>query len=227
MQFAETFKRLRIKSGKSRYKLAQYSGLSEPYILRLESGERTNPSRDVVMMLGTALAQGVPSIEIWDIDALMLSADYAPLRRRGEGGSGAAPGAEAVAEPSAVFHVHPIQRREALASDRGRLAGDVHVVLRHEQRRVTQVLFQQEHVAAVEQKMGRIGMPQEMDVQPRDTGGLGQPSRKGADTVRSQRVPVYGQEEGIDAGMSGLGPEMVVVVEELSLIHISEPTRPY
>lgn len=93
MQFAETFKRLRIKSGKSRYKLAQYSGLSEPYILRLESGERTNPSRDVVMMLGTALAQGVSSIEIWDIDALMLSADYAPLRRRGEG-SGAAPGAE-------------------------------------------------------------------------------------------------------------------------------------
>ena len=124
-----------------------------------------------------------------------------------------APGAEAVAEPSAVFHVHPIQRREALASDRGRLAGDVHIVLHHEQRRVTQVLFQQEHVAAVEQKMGRIGMPQEMDVQPRDTGGLGQPSRKGADTVRSQRVPVYGQEEGIDAGMSGLGPEMVVVVE--------------
>jgi len=92
LQFAETFKRLRVKSGKSRYKLAQYSGLSEPYILRLESGERINPSRDVVMMLGTALAQGVSSIEIWDIDALMLSADYAPLRRRG--GGGADPGAE-------------------------------------------------------------------------------------------------------------------------------------
>ena len=86
MHFAETFKRLRIKSGKSRYKLAQYSGLSEPYILRLESGERTNTSRDVVMMLGTALAQGVSSIEIWDIDALLLSADYAPLTRRGEVG---------------------------------------------------------------------------------------------------------------------------------------------
>ena len=93
MQFAETLKRIRIKSGKSRYRLAQYSGLSEPYILRLESGERANPSRDVVMMLGTALAQGVSSIEIWDIDALLLSADYAPLRRRGEG-SGSAPGAD-------------------------------------------------------------------------------------------------------------------------------------
>ena len=50
--FAETLKRLRIKSGKSRYKLAQYSELSEPYILRLESGERANPSRDVVGRLG-------------------------------------------------------------------------------------------------------------------------------------------------------------------------------
>ena len=93
MQFAETLKRLRIKSGKSRYRLAQYSELSEPYLLRLESGERANPSRDVVVMLGMALAQGVSSIEIWDLDALLLSADYAPLRRRGDG-VGAAPGDE-------------------------------------------------------------------------------------------------------------------------------------
>ena len=93
MQFAETLKRLRIKSGKSRYKLAQYSELSESYILRLESGERANPSRDVVVKLGMALAQGVSSIEIWDIDTLLLSADYAPLRRRGDG-VGAAPSAK-------------------------------------------------------------------------------------------------------------------------------------
>jgi len=30
----------------------------------------------------------------------------------------------------------------------------------------------------------------------------------------AREYPSYGQEEGIDAGMSGLGPEMVVVVEE-------------
>jgi len=46
-----------------------------------------------VVMLGMALAQGVSSIEIWDLDALLLSADYAPLRRRGDG-VGAAFGAE-------------------------------------------------------------------------------------------------------------------------------------
>ena len=93
MTFAEQLKSLRHKSNKSRYKLARYSGLSEAYILRLESGERTNPSRDVVVMLGMALAQGVSSIEIWDLDALLLSADYAPLRRRGDG-VGAALGAD-------------------------------------------------------------------------------------------------------------------------------------
>ena len=61
-----------------------------------------------------------------------------------------APGAEAVAEPSAVLHVHPVQRGEALAPDRGGLAGDVQVVLHHEQRRMPQVLFQKEDIAAVE-----------------------------------------------------------------------------
>ena len=93
MQFSEQLKLLRLKAGKSRYRLAQYSGLNEAYILRLESGARTNPSRDVVSMLALALAQGVSPIEIWDLDALLLSADYAPLRRRGVGIS--APGPDA------------------------------------------------------------------------------------------------------------------------------------
>ncbi len=43
MVFATTLKRLRTKAGKSRYRLAQYSGLDQAYVLRLESGERTNP----------------------------------------------------------------------------------------------------------------------------------------------------------------------------------------
>ena len=39
-EFSGTLKRLRSKSGKSRYRLAQFSGLDEAYLLRLESGER-------------------------------------------------------------------------------------------------------------------------------------------------------------------------------------------
>ena len=84
MTFAETLKKLRNQAGKSRYRLAQYSGINEPYILRLERGERTNPSRDVVLMLGFALVANSDSVAIWEIDELLLSAGYAPLKRRGE-----------------------------------------------------------------------------------------------------------------------------------------------
>jgi transcriptional regulator with XRE-family HTH domain len=87
MTFAETLKKLRTKAGKSRYRLAQYSGINEAYTLRLERGERANPSRDVVLMLGLALVESSDSVGIWDIDELLLSAGYAPLRRRGESGS--------------------------------------------------------------------------------------------------------------------------------------------
>ena len=84
MTFAETLKKLRAEAGKSRYRLAQFSGINEAYILRLESGQRANPSRDVVIMLGLALVQNSESMDIWDIDEMLLSAGYAPLRRRGQ-----------------------------------------------------------------------------------------------------------------------------------------------
>jgi transcriptional regulator with XRE-family HTH domain len=83
MTFGETLKQLRTAAGKSRYRLAQYSGINEAYILRLERGERDNPSRNVVLMLGYALVESSDAVGIWDIDELLLSAGYAPLRRRG------------------------------------------------------------------------------------------------------------------------------------------------
>jgi transcriptional regulator with XRE-family HTH domain len=55
MSFADTLKSLRGKTGKSRYRLAQYSGINEAYILRLERGDRSNPSRETVILLGIAL----------------------------------------------------------------------------------------------------------------------------------------------------------------------------
>ena len=86
MTFAETLKKLRTRAGKSRYRLAQFSGLNQAYVLRLEIGERGNPSRDVVLMLGFALVEGSDSLGIWDIDELLMSAEYSPLRRRGDVG---------------------------------------------------------------------------------------------------------------------------------------------
>ena len=84
MTFAETLKKLRTRAGKSRYRVAQYSGVNEAYILRLETGARANPSRDIVLMLGFGLVEGSASIEIWDVDELLISAEYAPLRKKGE-----------------------------------------------------------------------------------------------------------------------------------------------
>jgi transcriptional regulator with XRE-family HTH domain len=83
-EFSVMLKRLRHKAGKSRYKLAQWSGLSDAYLLRLENGERSNPSRDVVLLLSLSLVADSQAIDTYDVEELMLSAGYAPLRKRGE-----------------------------------------------------------------------------------------------------------------------------------------------
>ena len=85
MSFADTLKKLRTRAGKSRYRVAQFSGLNEAYILRLERGDRVNPTRDVVIMLGFGIVEGSKSVAIWDIDELLMSAEYTPLRKRGDG----------------------------------------------------------------------------------------------------------------------------------------------
>ena len=90
MSFGDTLKSLRLRFDLSRYRLAQYSGISEPYILRLESREKSHPSRDVVLKLGLALIKGSEALEIWDVDVLLLSAGYAELSGRGDIGPAAA-----------------------------------------------------------------------------------------------------------------------------------------
>ena len=83
-EFGVGLRRLREKAKKSRYRLAQFSGLDEAYLSRLESGERRNPSRDTVMKLGLALVEDSSEVSIYDINELLLSAGYAPLLGRGE-----------------------------------------------------------------------------------------------------------------------------------------------
>ncbi len=80
--FSETLRALRHRAGKSKYGLAQYSGLDQSYILRLETGEKANPSRDVVLMLALALVHDSDSVGIHDVEELLLAAEYAPFRRR-------------------------------------------------------------------------------------------------------------------------------------------------
>ena len=82
--FGETLKNLRLKAGKSRYRLAQYGGIDQAYIQRLETGEKNNPGRDVVLMLAFAPVENSDSVTVYDVDELLLAAGYAPFRRRGE-----------------------------------------------------------------------------------------------------------------------------------------------
>ena len=82
--FSATIKGLRTKTGKSRYRLAKDAHLDEAYFHRLETGERNNPSRDVVVKLGFALAFGNLAVTLDDLNQLLLSACYAPLLNRGE-----------------------------------------------------------------------------------------------------------------------------------------------
>ena len=83
-EFSNTLKRLRERCGKSRYRLAQLSGLDKGYLGRLESGKRRNPSRDTVMKIALALVEGSTQVSIHDVNELLLSARHAPLLSRGE-----------------------------------------------------------------------------------------------------------------------------------------------
>ena len=83
-EFGMALRGLREQSGKSRYNLTQFTGVNESYLLRLESGERQNPSRDVVMKLGLALVANSSKVSMHEVNELLLTAGYAPLRSRGE-----------------------------------------------------------------------------------------------------------------------------------------------
>ena len=83
-RFSEVFRMLRQRAQKSRYRVAQYSGIDQSYILRLETGEKANPSRDVVLMLALALAHDSDSVGIHDVEELLMAAGYVPFRRRGK-----------------------------------------------------------------------------------------------------------------------------------------------
>ncbi len=68
MDFGSTLRTLRKKAGKSRYRLAQLTGVDQAYLLRLETGEQTNPSRDLVIRLGLALVFGSQVVTQENVD---------------------------------------------------------------------------------------------------------------------------------------------------------------
>jgi transcriptional regulator with XRE-family HTH domain len=80
MEFARVLKKLRARSGKSRYELSKLTALDQAFLGRLETGEK-NPSRDTVLKLGFALVHNNNTVTLDDIDELLLAAEFAPLRK--------------------------------------------------------------------------------------------------------------------------------------------------
>ena len=71
----EALQRHRVEVQKSQAEIARDAWLDESYVSRLFSGERTNPSRDALILLSAfGLGLSVP-----DTDEILLAADYKQL----------------------------------------------------------------------------------------------------------------------------------------------------
>lgn len=64
-----------IRKGKTQAQIAARSWLDESYVSRLFSGERSNPSRNVLLLIcGWGLG-----LTVEDTDEVLMAADYSPL----------------------------------------------------------------------------------------------------------------------------------------------------
>ena len=61
--------------GKSQAQIARDAWLDESYVSRLLSGERDNPSRDALILLGNWGLE----LAVEEVDELLIAADYKPL----------------------------------------------------------------------------------------------------------------------------------------------------
>ena len=67
--------RLRFRKSKNQAQIAQDAWLDESYVSRLLSGERDNPSRDALILLGNWGLE----LAVEEVDEVLLAANYKPL----------------------------------------------------------------------------------------------------------------------------------------------------
>jgi transcriptional regulator with XRE-family HTH domain len=67
--------KVRFRKNKHQAQIARDSWLDESYVSRLISGERSNPSRDALILLG---AFGL-ELPVHELDEILMAADYKPL----------------------------------------------------------------------------------------------------------------------------------------------------
>ena len=71
----ESYERIKREKGKTQAQIARDSWLDESYLSRLLSGERNNPSRDVLILVGKWGLE----LPVEDVDELLMAADYKAL----------------------------------------------------------------------------------------------------------------------------------------------------
>lgn len=72
--FSEAFNKLIQKTGVSCYKISQYTHLDQAYLSRLKTGEKGNPSPEVIMKISLAIANFADKTTVGDFEKLMNSA---------------------------------------------------------------------------------------------------------------------------------------------------------
>ena len=80
--FSKVFSRLLEKSSVTCYKISNYAHIDEAYLSRLKSGEKNNPTAEVVLRISLALVHLDPHITLHDIEALLNSAGRSIFPKR-------------------------------------------------------------------------------------------------------------------------------------------------
>lgn len=71
--FTKIFRELVKKSGASGHKISQYAQVDEPYVYHLLKGDKKNPSPEIIIRIGFALARLSDKVAIDDLDELLKS----------------------------------------------------------------------------------------------------------------------------------------------------------
>jgi len=72
-EFARAFAAILNKTGVTRYQIAKFSGLTEPYLKRLLTGEKKNPSPAVITRICFAIAHLSSDVTQHDFETIFNS----------------------------------------------------------------------------------------------------------------------------------------------------------
>ncbi len=82
--FSKVFSDLTEKFGVKRSRISQYTHLDQPYLGRLKSGEKNNPSPETVIKISLALVHYSEDISLSDIERLFKATGRSIVTRKNQ-----------------------------------------------------------------------------------------------------------------------------------------------